>query len=111
MKKTNTKTIIIIILCLAIVVSFWIITLKLNLQKNPDNTSRSGLTFEELINEVNQIVEKSPLSKPSEIKSENSENNLEEFKEKVAGEVNKEIEKQKVEGAKDFKPATLPVLE
>jgi cytoskeletal protein RodZ len=55
-KKTLLFFLIIIIL-----ISFWIIVLSSNFKYNKNNFKKQGLSFDELRNEVNTILQKSPL--------------------------------------------------
>lgn len=86
MDKKKTKTLIIIFLCLALVISFWIITFKLNLENGWKFSPRSGLSFEELRNEIGKIWDKSPLSKAPDTKG-NKQEKIDELTEKLAEEL------------------------
>jgi len=88
MKKINIKTLIIIILCIVLVISFWIITFKLNLENGWKFSPRSGLSFEELRNEIGKIWDKSPLSKAPDTK-DNKQEKIDELTEKLAEELKK----------------------
>lgn len=88
MKKTNIKTLVIIILCIALVISFWLITLKLNLKKGWQFSPRSGLSFEELRNEIGNILDKSPLTGGHpESSGQTAGDQMDELAEKLADEL------------------------
>lgn len=62
MKNKNAKNIIIIIIILLMIIGFWLLTLKLNLQNGFKNSLHTnGLTFDEFRQEVGQILAESPL--------------------------------------------------
>ena len=63
MKNKKTKNLIILILILIMITSFWVISLKTNFKNGFSNVVNDGLSLEELQEEINIIFSKSPLTK------------------------------------------------
>lgn len=89
----NKKFYILLVICLIIIIGFWIYSLKLNIQNITNGGERkSGLSFTELKREIGNIINKSSLTKKDE-KPKNEE--LKELTNKLAEELkNREVSEE-----------------
>jgi len=82
--SNQKKLYILFAICLLVITGFWFYSLKLNLQNIKNSKTKSGLSFAELKQEINNIINKSPLNK-KEDQLENDE--LKELTQKLAEEL------------------------